>query len=82
MEGGLPFPDSYERLLLDAVRGNPILFIRRDEVEAAWRWAEPVLNAWSENKVPMQTYSAGSYGPEKSAEMLAAKGDKWHEDME
>ena len=82
MEGGLPFPDSYERLLLDAVRGNPVLFIRRDEVEAAWRWAEPVLKAWSENKVPMQTYSAGSYGPEKSAALLADKGDKWHEDME
>ncbi|EHH68639.1 glucose-6-phosphate dehydrogenase [Gluconobacter morbifer] len=82
MEGGQPFPDSYERLLIDAVRGNPVLFIRRDEVEAAWRWAEPVLDAWAQNKAPMQTYSAGSYGPQQANTLLADQGDKWHEDME
>ena len=82
MEGGMPFPDSYERLLLDAVRGDPVLFIRRDEVEAAWRWAEPVLDAWKHNKVPMQTYSAGSYGPEQATRLLAEHGDTWHEASE
>ncbi len=82
MEGGLPFPDSYERLLLDAVRGDPVLFIRRDEVEAAWRWAEPVLDAWKHDKVPMQTYSAGSYGPEQATQLLARHGDTWHEASE
>ena len=40
-------PDAYERLLMDVVRGNPTLFMRRDEVEAAWRWVEPVLDRWS-----------------------------------
>lgn len=82
MEGGLPFPDSYERLLLDAVRGDPILFIRRDEVEAAWRWAEPILEAWKHDKAPMQTYSAGSYGPEQATQLLASHGDTWHEASE
>lgn len=82
MEGGLPFPDSYERLLLDAVRGDPVLFIRRDEVEAAWRWAEPILDAWKHDKVPMQTYSAGSYGPEQATQLLASHGDTWHEASE
>ena len=82
MEGGMPFPDSYERLLLDAVRGDPVLFIRRDEVEAAWRWAEPILDAWKRDKVPMQTYSAGSYGPEQATRLLAGHGDTWHEAAE
>lgn len=82
MEGGLPFPDSYERLLLDAVRGDPVLFIRRDEVEAAWRWAEPILDAWKHDKAPMQTYSAGSYGPEQATQLLASHGDTWHEASE
>ena len=43
---GVQQPDAYERLLLDVVRGNPTLFMRRDEVEAAWRWADPILAAW------------------------------------
>ena len=41
------YPDAYERLLMDAVRGNPTLFMRRDEVEAAWTWVEPILDAWA-----------------------------------
>ncbi|GBR50423.1 glucose-6-phosphate 1-dehydrogenase [Neokomagataea thailandica NBRC 106555] len=80
VEGG-PFPDSYERLLLDAVRGNPILFIRRDEVDAAWVWAESILNAWADKKAPMHSYAAGSYGPDAAKALLAEHGDRWHEDM-
>ena len=41
------FPDAYERLLMDTVRGNATLFMRRDEVEAAWTWVEPILEAWA-----------------------------------
>src|SRR3546814_3420822 len=40
-------PDAYERLLMDVVRGNPMLFMRCDEVEAAWRWVEPMLDGWA-----------------------------------
>jgi len=75
------FPDSYERLLLDAVRGYPVLFIRRDEVEAAWSWVEPVLNAWAADQAPTETYAAGSWGPEAAKVLLAKSGHLWHEDM-
>ena len=43
---GVQQPDAYERLLMDVVRGNPTLFMRRDEVEAAWGWIDPILAAW------------------------------------
>ncbi len=45
---GTRYPDAYERLLMDCVRGNPTLFMRRDEVEAAWAWVEPIIDAWEE----------------------------------
>ena len=44
---GTRYPDAYERLLMDCVRGNPTLFMRRDEVEAAWSWVEPIIDAWA-----------------------------------
>ncbi|MUG04870.1 glucose-6-phosphate dehydrogenase [Bombella sp. ESL0378] len=78
---GSLIPDSYERLMLDAVRGYPALFIRRDEVEAAWAWVEPTLQTWAANKVPMTHYPAGSYGPEEARKFIASTGDAWHEDM-
>lgn len=78
----LRYPDAYERLLLDAVRGYPVLFIRRDEVEAAWRWVAPIIEAWKNNKVPMTQYPAGSWGPDEAKQMLAQDGHLWHEDME
>ena len=43
---GVRNPDAYERLLMDVVRGNQTLFMRRDEVEAAWKWIDPILEAW------------------------------------
>ncbi len=54
--------DAYERLLLDVVRGNLTLFMRRDEIEAAWRWIDPIVDAWADT-VPLP-YAAGSWGPE------------------
>ncbi|MFT8778258.1 MAG: glucose-6-phosphate dehydrogenase [Gluconacetobacter liquefaciens] len=78
---GTRYPDAYERLLLDVVRGDPILFIRRDEVEAAWRWIDPILRGWAENKAPLHTYPAGSWGPEAARALLAQDGHAWHEDM-
>ncbi len=46
---GVQQPDAYERLLLDVVRGNQTLFMRRDEVEAAWSWVDPILDAWADS---------------------------------
>jgi len=55
-------PDAYERLLMDVVQGNPTLFMRRDEVETAWAWTEPILSAWDDSGEPPKTYPAGTAG--------------------
>ncbi len=73
-------PDAYERLLMDVLRGNPTLFMRRDEIEAAWRWAEPVLRTWEETNQLPRPYSAGSHGPSASTRLIERDGRAWHED--
>src|ERR671921_2502276 len=60
---GQRFPDAYERLLMDVVRGNATLFMRRDEVEAAWAWVEPLLDQWETAGPALAQYPAGSWGP-------------------
>lgn len=75
------YPDSYEGLLMDAVKGDPLLFIRRDEVDAAWKWIEPILDGWARGVVPLSQYKAGSWGPQEANELLAKEGHIWHEDM-
>ena len=57
------FPDAYERLLMDVVRGNQTLFMRRDEVKASWEWVESILKNWKSEKVPNILYEAGTKGP-------------------
>ncbi len=74
------FPDAYERLLLDVVRGTNTLFMRRDEVEAAWRWIEPVLDGWKEFDVKPQSYVAGTWGPSASIAMIERDGRSWYEE--
>jgi glucose-6-phosphate 1-dehydrogenase len=74
-------PDAYERLLMDVVRGNPMLFMRSDEVEAAWRWAEPILAAWTAQDDPPKPYTAGSWGPSAAIGLIERDGRNWHEDM-
>ncbi|MDG6094148.1 glucose-6-phosphate dehydrogenase [Acetobacter sp. AN02] len=75
------YPDSYEHLLLDTVRGDQVMFIRRDEVVASWNWIEPILSAWEGDKRPMETYAAGTWGPESSAQLLARDGFVWNEEQ-
>ncbi|MEO8778534.1 MAG: glucose-6-phosphate dehydrogenase [Rhodanobacter sp.] len=79
---GVQQPDAYERLLLDVVRGNPTLFMRRDEVEAAWRWAGPILTAWADSGESPRPYSAGSWGPSASVALIERDGRTWHDDSE
>ena len=79
---GVSQPDAYERLLLDVVRGNPTLFMRRDEVEAAWRWAGPVLQAWAAANEPPRPYAAGSWGPSAAVALIERDGRTWNEDSE
>ena len=73
------YPDAYERLLMDVVRGNLSLFMRRDEVEAAWIWCDGILNAWKEVGQTVSYYPAGSDGPDAANRMLANQGDEWSE---
>lgn len=63
---------AYERLLVDALRGNQTLFVRDDEVESAWQWIDSVERAWSRTAQPVLDYPAGSWGPTEAAEFLPA----------
>ena len=76
------FPDAYERLLMDTVRGNPTLFMRRDEVEAAWAWVEPILEAWASRPDHPRPYPAGNWGPTASIALIERDGRTWYEEIE
>jgi glucose-6-phosphate 1-dehydrogenase len=78
---GIRFPDAYERLLMDVVRGNATLFMRRDEVEAAWAWVEPILEAWSSRPDHPRPYPAGSWGPTAAIALIERDGRTWHEEI-
>ncbi|MBA2793618.1 MAG: glucose-6-phosphate dehydrogenase, partial [Thermoleophilaceae bacterium] len=69
-------PEAYERLVMDAMRGDATLFTRDDEVEAQWRIIDPILKAWEEDKGDVAQYESGTQGPEE-AEALTCPGDKW-----
>jgi glucose-6-phosphate 1-dehydrogenase len=70
-------PEAYERLILDAMRGDATLFTRNDEIEALWGIVDPILQAWKEDTTsPIPEYPAGSEGPEE-ANSLLAPGHKW-----
>jgi glucose-6-phosphate 1-dehydrogenase len=75
------YPDAYERLLMDTVRGNATLFMRRDEVEAAWLWVEPILDAWANSAERPKPYAAGSWGPTASIALIERDGRTWHEEL-
>jgi glucose-6-phosphate 1-dehydrogenase len=69
-------PEAYERLIMDAMRGDATLFTRDDEVEAQWRICDPILEGWSRDKSPLPQYPAGSDGPQEANRILA-EGDAW-----
>ncbi|ODN71423.1 glucose-6-phosphate dehydrogenase [Methylobrevis pamukkalensis] len=74
-------PDAYERLLLDVIRGNATLFMRRDEVEQAWTWIDPILDAWAASDKPPKPYMAGSWGPDEARDLIRIGNParEWHE---
>lgn len=75
----LRYPDAYERLLMDVVRGNLQLFMRRDEVEAAWIWVDRIINAWETKEIEPHLYGAGTEGPMAAALMMDRDGRAWRE---
>ncbi len=70
-------PEAYERLLLDAMVGDPTLFIRNDEVDQAWRIVEPVLDSWAGGQPPVAQYEAGSWGPREADRLIERDGRQW-----
>ena len=74
--------DAYERLLLDVIEGDSTLFMRRDEVEAAWQWIDPIIKGWQQHYQSPRPYAAGSNGPEQLQHLLERHGRQWSEDCE
>jgi glucose-6-phosphate 1-dehydrogenase len=69
-------PEAYERLLLDAIRGDATLFTRSDEVDAQWVICDPVLQTWRGTPGPLPQYPAGSQGPPE-ADSILLEGHAW-----
>jgi len=72
--------DAYERLLMDVLRGRLTLFMRRDELYAAWDWVEPIVDAWNEAGDAPKPYTAGTWGPAASSALLGREDSSWYEE--
>ncbi|MEY4439710.1 MAG: hypothetical protein RIQ36_1174 [Pseudomonadota bacterium] len=72
--------EAYERLLMDVIKGRLTHFMRRDELEAAWMWVEPIINGWVELDDKPRAYSAGSWGPAASSALMAREELSWFEE--
>jgi glucose-6-phosphate 1-dehydrogenase len=71
------YPDAYERVILDALRGDPTLFIRADEVGRSWRIVDPILQHWAHDPSPIPLYAAGTWGPREAHDLIARDGRAW-----
>jgi glucose-6-phosphate 1-dehydrogenase len=70
---------AYERLLLDALKGNTTLFVRRDEVEAAWNWIDGIQTSWRSTRQMVKPYPAGTWGPTAAIALTERHGHSWYE---
>ena len=70
-------PEAYERLIYDAFQGDSTFFAHWNEVELAWKWVQPLLEAFDQNTLPLHFYAAGSTGPEASDQLLKENGFEW-----
>jgi glucose-6-phosphate 1-dehydrogenase len=71
--------DAYERLIMDVIRGDQTLFMRGDEVEAAWNWTDPIIEGWTDRGDKPMPYDVGSNGPEDAAILLHSEGRRWRD---
>lgn len=78
-EDGTDMPDAYERLITDVIRGNQTLFMRGDEVEAAWAWADPIIAAWDHVSTQPDAYDPGTSGPDEALGLMHRDGRRWRE---
>ncbi|MBI1418228.1 MAG: glucose-6-phosphate dehydrogenase [Limimaricola sp.] len=72
-------PDAYERLIMDVIRGDQTLFMRGDEVEAAWAWTDPIIHDWETRGDVPKPYEPGSAGPEEAAILMHRDGRRWRD---
>ena len=72
--------DAYERLLVDVIKGRLTHFMRRDELEAAWKWVDPILQGWQALGEKPRPYTAGTWGPAASSALMAREGCSWFEE--
>jgi glucose-6-phosphate 1-dehydrogenase len=72
--------EAYERLLMDVIKGRLTHFMRRDELEAAWTWVEPILEGWQQLNEKPKAYTAGTWGPAASSALMAREGSAWVEE--
>ncbi len=72
--------EAYERLLIDVIKGRLTHFMRRDELEAAWAWVEPIIDGWKQLGEKPKPYTAGSWGPAASSALMAREGSSWVEE--
>jgi glucose-6-phosphate 1-dehydrogenase len=72
--------EAYERLLVDVTRARLTHFMRRDELEAAWTWIDPIIAAWRDSGAAPKPYAAGSWGPAAASALIAGDGLAWHEE--
>ncbi|MDN4052705.1 glucose-6-phosphate dehydrogenase [Massilia sp. YIM B02763] len=75
-----PRMEAYERLLLDVLRGQLTLFMRGDELEAAWEWVEPILAHWEQDDTTPAPYTSGTWGPASSSALIGRDGLQWREE--
>ena len=78
-EEGADIPDAYERLIMDVIRGNQTLFMRGDEVEAAWAWTDPIIQGWEARGDRPRGYDPGTSGPEDALMLMHRDGRRWRE---
>ena len=76
---GIEHVDAYERLIMDVIRGNQTLFMRGDEVEAAWEWTDPVIEGWTKRGDAPKPYDSHSAGPDAAAQLMRRDGREWRE---
>ena len=72
-------PDAYERLIMDVIRGDQTLFMRGDEVQAAWAWTDPIIDGWQRRGDVPKPYTVGSDGPQDAQLLMQRDGRKWRE---
>lgn len=73
-------PEAYELLLFDALKGDATFFAHWEEVELAWKWVQPLVEAFEENLLPLHVYPAGSFGPAMADALLEEQGFHWWHD--